>query len=265
MTRITWDDTGERRFSVGVDRGVLYLGDPAMGAAWAGLLGVDEITEEGSAPYFIDGVKYLDVETGGDFKATVRAFTYPSALDAYTGFAYRGSGLYAADQPPSLVNLSWRTLIGNDVDGVDHGYKIHIVWNAMMVPEVATHNTLGADPELVEFSWDLTAVPVSVPGYKPTAHLVLDSTQLDPAILALFENTIYATEFASAYLPSLEEFATQVGIGFVVDNGDGTWTITAPDENITMVSATQFSIASEIEGMPVYLDANTFTIPVTPF
>lgn len=267
MTRITWDETSERRFEVGVDRGVLYEGPGSnqQGFAWPGLRSVDELTEEGSTPYFIDGVKYLDIETLGDFQATIRAFTYPPVLDAYIGVSNQGNGLFIDDQTPQPFHFSYRTRVGNDVDGVEHGYKIHIIWNALLVPQAVVHNTLGADPELVEFAWDLVATPTPVTGFKPTAHLVLDSTQLDPALLSVFENALYGTEVSEAYLPSLEEFATAAGIGFVVYNGDDTWTITAPDANITMISATQFEIVSNAEGMPEYLDADTFRIELTNF
>ena len=264
MTRITWDDIGERRFEVGLDRGVLYTGDPALGAAWSGLIAVEDNTQDGSEPYFIDGVKYLDVEAIGDYQATIRAFTYPSTLDAYTGVISRGNGLYADDQPCQPVGLSYRTKLGNDVDGQEVGYKLHLIWNALLIPQTTTHNTLGADVEVVEFAWDVVATPENAGGFKPTAHLVLDSTEFDPDILAIFEDTLYGTEFSIGYLPSLEEFATLVAIGFVIDNADGTWTIIAPDENITE-SGGEFEIVSAIDEMPGYLDEDTFTITTTPF
>lgn len=264
MTRITWDDTGEHRFEAGVDRGVIFLGETANSVAWSGLTAVDESTQEGSTPYFIDGVKYLDVENVGDYEATVRALTYPQSLDPYTGVISRGNGLYADNQPSIPIGFSYRTNLGNDIDGVDHGYKLHIVWNALFVPQSVIHNTLVSEVELVEFAWDVVAMPKTASGFRPTAHLVLDSTQLDPAILTVFENTIYGTEFSSGYLPSLEEFATLVAIGFVIDNADGTWTIIAPDENITE-SGGQFSIETATDGMPAYLDEDTFTLEITPF
>lgn len=265
MTRITWNDTGENRFETGVDRGVLFYGDPVFyAAAWDGLIGVDEVTQEGSTPYFIDGVKYLDVEAIGDYQATIRAFTYPTPLDSHTGVIWRGNGLFADDQPSLPIGFSYRTKLGNDVNGVDAGYKLHIIWNAYLTPQTVAHNTITADPELVEFAWDLVALPSVVGGFKPTAHLVLDSTQFDPDLLTLIENTIYGTEFSIGYLPSLEEFVAVVAIGFVIDNGDGTWTIIAPDANVTEVGG-QFEILSEAEGVPVYVDADTWTITTTPF
>lgn len=270
MTRITWDDTGEHRFETGVDRGVMFYGDPATAVAWPGLIGVDEVTQDGSTPYFIDGVKYLDVESIGDYQATIRAFTYPNTLDLFTGVHSRGNGLYADDQPALPVNgipsigFSYRTKIGNDINGVDDGYKLHIVWNAYLTPQAVVHNTITGDPELVEFTWDVVALPSLVGGFKPTAHLVLDSTQFDPDLLTLIENTIYGTEFTSGYLPSLEEFVAVVAIGFIIDNGDGTWTIIAPDANVSEAGG-QFEILSEAEGVPVYVDADTWTITTTPF
>lgn len=265
MTQMTWDEPGARQFEAGIDRGVLFIPVDetyALGQAWSGLLGVDESIDDTTTPYFIDGVKYLDMESIGDFQATLRAFSYPPALDALTGLKPRGNGLFIDNQTPQPFHLSYRTRIGNDLAGVDQGYKIHIIWNALAVPQALMHETLAEDFTTVEFAWDLIAKPESVLGLKPTAHLVLDSTEIDPDILSVFEDALYGTAVTDSVLPRLQDFVTVSAVGFVVDNGDGTWTLTAPDENVTMISPTQFEV--EV-GYSPYIDEDTYELEVSFF
>lgn len=265
MTAMAWDEPGTHLFEAGIDRGVLYIPVDetyAVGQAWSGLLGIEESNEDTGTPYFIDGVKYLDVESIGDFRATLRAFSYPPILDSYTGVAARGNGLFVDGQPLRPFHISYRTLLGNDVDGVDLGYKIHIIWNVLAVPQALTHDTLGADFAIAEFGWDLLAKPSQLTALKPTAHLVLDSTEMDPDLLAIFEATLYGTEETSPTLPRLQDFVSAAAVGLVVDNGDGTWTLTTPDENVTMVSPTQFEV--EV-GYSPYIDAETYELETSYF
>jgi hypothetical protein len=268
MAILTWDNVGERGFETGIEKGVVYFPSPTLesspGEAWYGLIGIDEAANSSSVPYFLDGIKYLDAERTTAFQATLRAFTYPASMEYILGYGQIDTGFIVDNQPVNRFHLSYQTRNGNDTDGVDHGYKIHILWDLLATPQAVTHESVGDSIAPVEFAWDIVAQPQTVAGHKPTAHLILDSTELSPAHLALFE-ALYGTETTDPSLPSLQDFVTMVGLGLVIDNGDGTWTITTPDENINMISATQFEITSPDAGVPTYLDANTFTLETTEF
>lgn len=263
MTALEWDNVGERFFETGVDRCVLYIpnGENSPGVAWSGVTGIEESPGGSSTPYFLDGVKYLDAEVFGQFSGSIRAFTYPDEFEQFIGIDTDGGGLLFDDQPHKYFHLSYRTKIGNDVDGVDHGYKIHILWNVLATPDAVTHETLGASTEPVEFSWSIVAQPPLLVGARPTAHLILDSTDLPAGFLSQIEDMLYGTSTTDAYLTSLQDLLDQLALS-IVDNGDGTWTIiTLSDDDITWVSPTQFEI-NDIDA--TYLDADTYTMNTIP-
>lgn len=260
MTRLQWDNVGERFFEVGVDRCVLYIpeGEYGVGYPWSGVTAITESADEASTPYFLDGVKYMDVETFGEFKGMLKAFTYPDQFEQFVGIAEE-AGLLFDDQPHKVFHLSYRTKIGNDVDGVNHGYKIHILWNVTAVPDTVNHQTINDTTEPVEFSWSLLAQPQPLVGARPTAHVILDSTELAPGLLSYFEDMLYGTETDNAFVRSLQDLIDMLTLT-IVDNGDGTWTITTTsDDDVTLVDG-EFSI-NDIPA--TYLDADTFTMDTT--
>ena len=260
MAQLEWDTVGERFFETGIDRGVLYMPDnESVGVPWSGLIGFDESVDESVTPYFLDGIKYLDAPTGGQIKGTIRAFTYPDEFERFIGFGSE-AGLLIDDQPPKPFHFSYRTKIGNDVDGVDHGYQIHILWNLLAVPSSTTHETLSDSLEATELSWDVVAQMDRVDGFKPTAHLILDSTELDPALLTTYENMLYGTDETDPYLDDLRNMVDRPTLT-IIDNGDGTWTIVTGDDDITWIEPGQFEI-KDVD--PTYLDADTFTINTIP-
>jgi hypothetical protein len=194
VTRLVWDKPGQRFFEAGIDRGVFYMSND-LGVAWNGLTSVEENLEDTSSePVFFDGTKIMDMALLGDFAATLSAFTYPDELLEYEGIVPTADGLYVDAQNPKQFGLSYRTRVGNDVDGTDLGYRIHIIYNITAVPDVKGYVTQSPGSGAVDFAWRLTAVPEAVPGLRPTAHVILDSRFLPADILRTIEDILYGTE-----------------------------------------------------------------------
>lgn len=206
MTKLLWDQIGERSYEAGVDRGVLYLSD-GSGVAWAGLTSVEEdFGNDGASPTFFDGVKTRDTPLFGDYAATLSALTYPEEFSVYQGDGSLGNGLTIENQDPKMFGLSYRSLIGNDTNGSDHGYKIHLLYNLTAAPESISRESLSDSPTPANFAWRLSSIPQRVIGYRPTAHIVFDSTQLTGiGLLDALEDILYGTEADDARLPSINE------------------------------------------------------------
>lgn len=172
---------------------------------WNGLTGVEDTTAREAKSSYLDGIKYLDYHILSEFSGKLKAFTYPDEFDDINGTRNNGDGVLVHDQPPKSFGLSYRTKIGNDVDGVDHGYSIHILWNLLALPDPIAYASMNNAVSPIEFAWGLTSTPKLVPGYRPTAHLSIKSTDLDPRSLAALEAALYGTDETEAYLPSPEE------------------------------------------------------------
>lgn len=193
---ITWDKQGERRYETGVDHGVLYLpsstGAFDSGFAWNGLVSISESPSGAEAsPQYADNIKYLNLVSAEEFGATIEAFTYPDEFAACDGTASPAEGVFIGQQRRSNFGLSYRTLIGNDIDGTDAGYKLHLIYNAMAAPTEKAYGTVNDSPEAITFSWEVTTTPIEVPGFKPSATLTIDSTKVDAAKLAQLESVLY--------------------------------------------------------------------------
>jgi hypothetical protein len=205
MTRLAWSVPGERYFEAGVDRGVLYL-DGADGVPWNGLTSVSESTTGGEvSQYYIDGINYLNDISGEEFKATIQAYTYPEEFGVCDGTVEVSNGLFMTNQKKKSFGLSYRNQIGNDVDGVEHGYKFHIVYNALAAPSQHDHKTLGDSVEADDFSWEITTKPPDFTGYKPTAHLVIDTRKAPKPLVLQIEDILYGTDTEAPRLPSVPE------------------------------------------------------------
>lgn len=211
MPEITWDNQGEREFETGVDHGVLYIpdadGDYANGVAWNGLTTVTESPSGAEAsPQYADNIKYLNLVSAEEFGATIEAFTYPEEFGQFDGSAEPEPGVYLGQQARGLFGLSYRTRLGNDVSGVEHGYKLHLVYGAQAAPSEKAYATINDSPEAITFSWELTTTPVAVGTikgklYKPTASVTVNSTKVDADSLALLEALLYGTATAAPTLP----------------------------------------------------------------
>ena len=261
MPRINWDETGTRFFEAGVDRGVLYTsGNP--GVSWSGLTAVHEKPAGGgTTSYYMDGQKYLAVSAAEEFEATIEAFTYPTEFYPCDGYESAQTGLYVTYQPKKSFSFAYRTMVGNDVDPVG-AYKIHIVYNALASPSDRANNTMKDAPETTNFSWDITATPNDMTGFRPSAHIVIDSRTAHPGAISDVEDILYGTDSTEARLPLLDELVTVFvtnALFVVTDNGDGTWTATAPDElgAITLVGTDHFTITWP---SAVFTSSTTYTL-----
>ena len=210
MSKIKWDQTGERYYETGVSKGVLYPyanNAYANGVAWNGLINVSESPEGAEAtPLYADNIKYLNLMSAEEFKATIEAYTYPDEFAACNGEASLEQGVSIGQQKRSQFGLSYQTKIGNDVDS-ELGYKIHLVYGALAAPSEKAYATVNDSPEAITFSWEISTTPVEVPGFKPTASLVIDSTKVDPTKLAEFEKKLYGDDTNEAALPLPSEVA----------------------------------------------------------
>lgn len=263
MAVLTWDKVGERVYQTGVDHGVLYLHDGTV-VPWNGLIDIEESTTQELKTFFLDGVKYLENLSPGDFLGKLKAFTYPDEFDLVNGIAIVAPGLAYYEQPPVSFNLSYRSKIGNDLDE-NFGYKIHILYNVLANPEAytrSTHQDSGVQP--IEFTWSLTGTPQKINKHRPTVHISIDSRHTPPDILELVEAKLYGTSSISPSLPSIEdisEFFGYLGALLIVDHGDGSWSaIDQSDAYITMLDPTTFQI-NNVDA--TYLDSVTYKVSST--
>lgn len=217
MSKLVWDQTGERFYETGVKNGVLYVqsnGAYPKGVAWNGLTAVTESPSGAEAsPLYADDIKYLNLLSNEEFGATIEAYTYPDEFAECDGSASLAEGVFIGQQKRSAFGLCYRTTLGNDVDGNDHGYKLHIIYGALAAPSEKAYATINDSPEAITFSWEVTTTPVNVAGHKPTASITIDSTKVDAAKLKALEDKLYGTESEEASLPLPDDIATMFAAG----------------------------------------------------
>ena len=204
--RLVWDQTGDRLYETGVDRGVLYpqaSGAYPKGTAWKGLSKVSESPSGADATaVYANNKKYLNLIADEQFGGTINAYTYPDEFKKCNGEEEIVEGVTVGQQIRQAFGFSYRTLIGNDEEGTAHGYKIHLVYGATAAPSSADRSSVNESPEALEMSWEFSTVPVEVEGMKkPTAHLIIDSLKTDAAALKAIEDVLYGSEQADARLP----------------------------------------------------------------
>jgi len=266
MTALVWDSVGSRFFEAGVDRGVLYSYSlfNSRGVPWNGLTSVTEKTQspDVSSLYF-NGRKHFDFIGPEEFSATIKAFTYPDEFLELNGIAITPNGVQIAGQQRKPFGLSFRTIKGNDVSDASLGYKIHVLYDLIATPSDIDHSSISDSFDPIEFEWSVTSRPQRPDGYKPVSHVIIDSTKVDAAVLAQVESLLYGNSTNASRLPPISELLGLISVGYtitIVDNLDGTWTATGPDNLITFTDATTF----QINGInSVVIDANTYQISST--
>lgn len=208
---LVWDQVGTRQYETGVDHGVLFpYGTNSYGAgvAWSGLTGVTESPSGADAnTLYADNIEYLNLTAAEKFGATIEAYSYPDEFAECDGSAELAPGVTIGQQTRKMFGFSYRTKIGNDVNE-DAGYKIHLVYGAKAAPSERAYATVNDSPEAITFSWEISTTPVAVAGFKPTAHVEIDSTKTDAAKLTAFEEILYGSTKAAARLPLPDEVKT---------------------------------------------------------
>ena len=217
MSKIIWDQTGERLYETGVNHGVLYIptsGAYNKGVAWNGLTAITESPSGAEATaLYADDIKYLNLMSAEEFSCTIEAYTYPDEFAECDGSASLVNGVSIGQQPRKTFGLCYRTTIGNDTDSNAHGYKLHMIYGCLAAPSEKAYATINDSPEAITFSWEVSTTPVNVTGHKPTALLTIDSTKADPTKLAALEKILYGDIETEARLPLPDEVAQVMSAG----------------------------------------------------
>lgn len=226
MARLQWDKIGERLFEAGVEKGVLYVqntdGTYNKGVAWNGLIGVN-VSPSGAEPtkLWANNAQYGTVLSQEELGATIEAYTYPDEFAVCDGSAELTPGVHVGQQIRMPFALAYVTKIGNDVQSLDHGYKIHIIYGALAAPSEKNYQTINESPEAITFSWEVTTTPVDVPGFKPTAYLTIDSTAVDSEILKVIEDSLYGTDSTEPELLMPADIIDLINAGESFNPGEG--------------------------------------------
>lgn len=247
MTRLDWNPIGSKIFETGVDRGVLYV--PGQnGVVWNGLVSVIETPSGGETrSFYYDGKKFLTVASSEEMAGTINAYYSPPEFDICDGSLKPEDGVYAWQQRRSSFGLSFRTKTGNDINGLDSSYKIHIIYNILASPSERPYKTNSSEPEPLVLSWEYTTKPVPFPGCMPTAHITIDSAKASASIVSEIEAILYGSYTTNARLPLPNEILSLFG-GYdiqVVDNGNGIFTISGDPVAVTFLSDGTYRITSE--------------------
>lgn len=215
MSKLVWDAIGERFYETGVKNGVLYVMEGTTygkGVAWNGLTAVTESPSGAEAtPLYADDIKYLNLTSNEEFGGTIEAYTYPDEFKACNGEAELTSGVVLGQQPRKAFGFCYRTIIGNDTEENEHGYKLHLVYNAKAAVSEKAYATVNDSPEAITFSWEFTTTPINVDGFKPTSIVTIDSTKVGAEKMALLEAKLYGSEDEEPTLPLPSEIVTLLG------------------------------------------------------
>lgn len=264
---LVWDEVGSRFYETGIDRGVLAFQDGTI-VGWSGLIGVEEGYNSELKSFYLDGVKFLEHVTPGDFVGKLSAFTYPEEFERALGVEEITSGLRIYEQPPENFNLSYRTGVGSDLDG-DYGYKIHLFYNLSVVPDPFSHQTESDQASAQEFGWSVTGVPATVFQKRSTTHITISSLGTHPSSMNKIEQALYGSEIQDPYFPSILEvrqmFGELGGLSITVLN-DGRWIANDPSNDfITLVGGdpTHFQI-EHANATFMDTDLETYQITDTP-
>lgn len=203
MSKLSWDLTGQKLYETGVKEGILFPaenGEYPKGYAWNGLTAVTE-SPSGAEPtaLYADDIKYLTLLSTEEFGGTIEAYMYPNEFAECDGSASIATGVSIGQQKRKTFGLAYKTVIGNDTDNNDHGYKLHLIYGALASPSEKSYATINDSPEAITFSWQFTTTPVAVASvdgvaFKPTSCIVIDSTKADADKLADLEEILHGKD-----------------------------------------------------------------------
>ena len=210
MAKLVWDTTGEHYYSTGVSDVILFVqksdGTYDTGVAWNGVTSIEENPDGGDAnDFYADNIKYLSLRAAENYGATINAYQSPEEFDQCDGIASLLTGVKIGQQVRKPFGLVYKSLLGNDTQGTDYGYELHIIYNATCSPSSKTYETVNDSPEPAELSWEIETVPVNVKGFKPTSTIVVNSTQIDSGKLKTLIDTLYGVNADSSVAPAIEE------------------------------------------------------------
>lgn len=242
--KMKWDQTGEKFYETGTDRGALYPMDSngayPKGVVWNGLTGVTESPSGADkTDIYADNSKYLTLRSAEDFGATLTCYTYPDEWMECDGSRQPLAGVTIGQQPRKAFGLAYRTLIGNDIEGTEYGYKLHLIWNATASPSERAFKTVNDSPEGVEFSYELATTPTAISGYKPTASMTIDSTKIAADRLAALETILYGTGKTDGRLPLPDEVISILG-------GTSTYSVTVIPSRVELTVGDTYSLRTEV-------------------
>lgn len=214
MAKLKWDVSGERSYETGISNGVLYVQDEngkyPKGVAWDGLISVTE-SSSGAEPtaLYADNIKYLNLLSTEEFGATIEAYKSPAEFDECDGSKAVAEGVTFGQQDRKQFGFAYKTILGNDIDKNNHGYKLHLIYGALAAPSEKAYNTVNDSPEAITLSWEVSTTPVEVEGFKPTATVTIDSTKVDAQKLKKLEDILFGADAGDGpRLPLPDEIVT---------------------------------------------------------
>lgn len=263
---LTWDDPNERYYAHGLDRGVLYI--PGLNPIpWNGLTGFDEGSSGVSSMLYRDGVVYLADVDAGDFSGQLTTIFYPDEFGKCVGIPEVVDGFFVDNQKPKRFGFAYRTLVGSGTEGDMFGYQIHLVYNALASIGTRSRKTLGNDATPVEFNFDIVCTPMKVPGYRPTAHYIIDTRSVSPALVTEIENMLYGDGVTPGSLPAPVVLFDKLYVAIVVTKyADGTFMVEGSTTNVVMLDAIHFQINNvnstepDVNGQYIISDGGTTTV-----
>ena len=214
--KLVWDKTGERFYETGVKNCALYVQDSTgaypKGVAWNGITAITESPSGAEAsPIYADDIKYLNLISAEEFGATIEAYTYPDEFAQCDGSAEIATGITIGQQVRKAFGIAYKTTLGNDIDGNEFGYKLHIIYGCKAAPSEKAYATINDSPETITFSWEISTTPVNIEGFKPTANITIDSTKIEANKLAALEAVLFGSNDTEARLPLPDEIITIIG------------------------------------------------------
>lgn len=268
MSKIIWDQEGTRYYETGINQGVLYVlnsGVYGPGVAWNGLISITESPSGAEpTPIYADNIKYLNLMSAEEFGATIEAYTYPDEFGACDGTASLADGVTIGQQRRKTFGLSYRTVIGNDVEGQDLGYKLHLIYGALAAPSEKGYQTINESPDAITFSWEISTTPVEVPGKKPTACITIDSTKVDSVKLAALETILYGTASVEPRLPLPAEIIDILGGSAPAALAISTSVPTEGQASVAVASSITLTFNNKIQTEDIVLmTAAGVVVPVT--